>query len=107
MIMMKPISRTLLIVLVLASAMPLASCYVTPIGGVGATRWRAQSPFSPGGAAVLPRETHPRSPYSPGGIAVLPREARRVMHRGTPYWMHGNTCYAHRGGRYVVVPRPW
>lgn len=94
-------------VLALAATTLLSSCYVTPLGGVGATRWRAQAPLSPGGPLVLPRETHPRSPYSPGGVVVLPREARRVVYRGTPYWTHGNTCYANRGGRYVIVPRPW
>lgn len=102
---MKTVSRFLLIAVIAASPLALVSCYVTPVDGVGVTR--ARSPLSPGGAVVLPRETRPRSPYSPGGVAVLPREARRVVYRGVPYWTHGNTCYANRGGRYVVVPRPW
>ena len=88
---MKPILYAAL----LAPAMLLTSCYVTPVAG------GPYAPLPPG-----PPVVHPRSPLSPGGVVVLPREARRISYRGNVYYTHRDTWYRPSGSGYVVVSRP-
>ncbi|RYD23259.1 MAG: hypothetical protein EOP88_04880 [Verrucomicrobiaceae bacterium] len=67
--------------------------------GLGSVLTSCVDPY----AAPQTQVTHYHSGYE---VRALPRGYRTEVYEGTPYYVHDNTYYRSRGGRYVVVDAP-